>query len=331
MTNFKSVFAAKMEAFLEFRIARGFKNDSHIPNLIRFDRFCYERHIIDDALTPKIVYDWIDAETAANARTINERASTIRQFGLYLSAVGEEAFVLTEHFCRSKTIHIPLSITDSELSALFAAIDKLAADKSEPFFNEIAPTLFRLTYTCGLRPQESRELLRESIDFKSGAISILNTKRHKDRVVVMSGDMLRMCRRYDSKRTIFAGDNPYFFPSNKGGAFKADRIQTALTKAWTTAMCSKNCPVPPRIRVYDLRHRFASACLNRWMDEGRDLMAMLPYLREYMGHGSLNETAYYIHILPENLLKSDAINWSAFNDMFADPDCQTVAESGVTV
>jgi integrase len=125
-----------------------------------------------------------------------------------------------------------------------------------------------------------------------------------------------MCRRYDSRRAVFAGDNPYFFPSNNGGALRGERIQAALTKAWTTAKCSKDCPIPPRIRVYDLRHRFASACLNRWLDEGRDLMAMLPYLREYMGHGSLDETAYYIHILPENLAKSPAVNWSAFDNMF---------------
>lgn len=45
-------------------------------------------------------------------------------------------------------------------------------------------------------------------------------------------------------------------------------------------------------------------------------MAMLPYLRAYMGHDRLDETAYYIHILPENLVKSSAIDWDAFNRMF---------------
>jgi hypothetical protein len=44
-------------------------------------------------------------------------------------------------------------------------------------------------------------------------------------------------------------------------------------------------------------------------------MAMLPYLRAYMGHGNLSETAYYIHILPENLIKSPSIDWSVFNAM----------------
>jgi integrase len=316
MNNFTSAFAPKLEAFLEFRIARGFKNNSHIANLIRFDKFCVEHCPHDTEFTSEIIYAWIDAETIISPRMLNERASTVLQFGVYLCAIDEKAFVLTEKFCTNKSLNIPFNFTDSELTSLFAAIDKTPSDKREPFLNRIAPVLFRLTYTCGLRPNESRELLRENIDLKSGVITVINTKKHKDRIVVMSDDMLKMCRRYDNKRAIFAGENPYFFPSNSGGAFKGERIQAALVKAWTVAMCSKDCPIPPRIRVYDLRHRFASACLNRWLDEGRDLMAMLPYLREYMGHGSMNETAYYIHILPENLSKTAAVNWSAFDNMF---------------
>jgi integrase len=70
-------------------------------------------------------------------------------------------------------------------------------------------------------------------------------------------------------------------------------------------------------RSYFLRHRFASACLNRWIDNGENLTNMLPYLCAYMGHKSLSETAYYIHILPENLIKSTAIDWDKFNSMFS--------------
>ncbi len=45
-------------------------------------------------------------------------------------------------------------------------------------------------------------------------------------------------------------------------------------------------------------------------------MAMLPFLREYMGHSNLSETAYDIHILPENIIKSSAIDWDKLNAMF---------------
>jgi integrase len=320
MSNYTSAFASKLEAFLQFRITRGFKNGTHMANLVRFDKFCTAHYPGESELTPEIVYAWIDNETMSGPNALNGRVSTIRQLGLYLCAVDEDAFVITEKFCTNRTTNIPFNFTDAELTSLFSAIDKLPAVKSEPFLSKMAPTYFRLTYTCGLRPNESRELLCENVDLKSGVITILNTKRNKDRIVVMSDDMLKMCRRYDIKRAIVAGENPHFFPASNGGSFKSDRIQALLVKAWTTAMCSKDNPIPPRIRVYDLRHRFASACLNRWLDEGHDLMAMLPYLREYMGHGSLNETAYYIHILPENLSKSAAVNWEVFENMFPEVD-----------
>jgi integrase len=316
MNRFTSAFAPKLEAMLEFRTARGFKNRTHLGNLHRFDRFCAEHYPDRAELTPEIVYGWLDTETILSPRTINDRASTIRQLGLYLSAVDKEAFILTEKFRTNRNSNIPYNFTDSEMTALFAEIDRLPANRGEPYLNEIAPVLFRLTYTCGLRPNEVRGLLCENVDLESGVITILNTKKRKDRIIVMSDDMWDMCRRYDSRRVIFACGNPYFFPSSKGGALGSERVQVALTKAWTNAICSKECPLPPRIRVYDLRHRMASACLNRWLDEDRDLLAMLPYLRTYMGHGSLNETAYYIHILPENLMKSPAVDWDAFNSMF---------------
>jgi len=262
MSCFTSAFAPKLDAFLEFRTARGFKNGTHISNLIRFDKFCVDHYPSDTELSPEVAYAWIDAETILSPRMLNDRASTIRQFGLYLCAIDEEAFVLTEKFSTNKSLNIPFNFTDSELLSLFAAIDKLPPNKNEPFLNQIAPTLFRLTYTCGLRPNESRELLRENVDLKSGVIAVLNTKKNKDRTVVMSDDMLKMSRRYDAKRAIFGGENPYFFPSNGGGAFGGERIQAALVKAWTTAMCSKDCPIPPRIRVYDLRNTHINKILT---------------------------------------------------------------------
>lgn len=201
-----------------------------------------------------------------------------------------------------------------ELSALFRAIDQLPPTKKEPFLNEIAPALYRLIYTCGLRPNEGRELLAENIHLETGEILITHTKRNKERIVVMSDDMLIFARKYEQRRRLFCCENPYFFPSANGGALTTETLYSAFNRAWSHAELAGK--YPGKVRVYDLRHRFASACLNRWLNNGENLMAMLPFLREYMGHGSLSETAYYIHILPENIIKSSAIDWDKFNAMF---------------
>jgi integrase len=132
----------------------------------------------------------------------------------------------------------------------------------------------------------------------------------------MSDDMLALCRKYEERRKVFGNGCDFFFPSNSSHSLNSAKLLSTLSKAWTSAVCSANNPIPRTIRVYDLRHRFATERLMRWLDEGQDLMRMLPYLRTYMGHGQLSETAYYIHLLPENLAKSSAIDWSVFNAMF---------------
>lgn len=321
MSKFTSAFAPKIDAMLAYRTARGFKKETPLQNLLQFDCFCAGHYPEADKLTSEIVWGWLGQETLAGSRSFSSRSRTIRQFGLYLNAIHEDAYVLPEKLRMYKPGFIPHNFTDDELTALFTEIDRLPVNPNEPFLTEIAPVLFRLTYTCGLRPNEGREILTENVDLNTGEIIITNTKRGKDRVVVMSDDMLGMCRRYDTRRGIFGSGSIYFFPAKDGGAFMSAKIIAAFNRAWTMAVCSPQTPIPPSVRVYDLRHRFASACLNRWLDEGRDLLSMLPYLREYMGHHSLNETAYYIHILPENLTKSSAVDWAKFNAMF--PEVRT--------
>ena len=39
----------------------------------------------------------------------------------------------------------------------------------------------------------------------------------------------------------------------------------------------------------------------RWVEEGRDLEAWLPYLAAYMGHQKYSSTAWYVHLLPGRL------------------------------
>ena len=148
----------------------------------------------------------------------------------------------------------------------------------------------------------------------TGEILITNTKKKKERIVVMSEDMRFLMRSYCIERSAFGQGNDYWFPSAKGGPLTS-AFQTKIFKnAWAEA----NPGIPkkelPTVRVYDLRHRFASAALIRWLDKGDSLKAKLPYLREYMGHDSLRDTCGYIHILPENLTQSSAIDWTGFYD-----------------
>lgn len=51
-------------------------------------------------------------------------------------------------------------------------------------------------------------------------------------------------------------------------------------------------------RVHDLRHTFAVHCLNKWVDEGRDIYTVLPVLSDYLGHSSISATSHYLRLTP---------------------------------
>lgn len=64
------------------------------------------------------------------------------------------------------------------------------------------------------------------------------------------------------------------------------------------------------------RHNYATRTMMRWMNEGKDIMAMTTYLSAYMGHTEFTSTLYYIHLLPERLIKSSGIDWKRFSCIY---------------
>ena len=318
MTKFISGLAEYFESMLSYREALGFSRRSHESILLNFDRFIAARYPEALSLSREIATVWID-EQMKKSHNIVSKATAIRLFGKYLSAIGKTAYILPdEYVSQPKTAFTPYIFTDDELTRLFCASDRQPRNISEPLSSKIPPVLFRLIYTCGLRPNEGRELLRDNIDFKTGEIFITKTKRKKERIVVMSDDMLGLCKKYDAVRDDLNIDSQYFFPRYDGQAYTSSQLDRLFKECWVNA--NPNIPDKnlPGVRIYDLRHRFASAVLNRWLDEGRNLYNMLPYLRAYMGHNTMSETAYYIHILPENLVKNAGIEWESLEAVIPD-------------
>lgn len=303
-----------MESMIAYKQALGYSEKTYLPHCKNLDRY-YQKHFPeDDRLTKGIVLKWMERRPAESPAALHGRAGFIRGLGKYLDSIGEDAYILPDKFVGGKSTFIPYIFTDGELSALFREIDKATCsrDPLQPF---LLSTIFRLIYTCGLRPNEGRCLKRGHVNLKTGEILITETKRNKERIVVMSDDMLALVSSYALIRDAAHPDSEWFFPALDGEPYSSAWLQKKFKSFFIASNPGIEPSILPSVRVYDLRHRFASAVLNRWLDEKKDLYSRLPYLRTYMGHKELSATAYYIHLLPENLVKSAGIDWDSMRGL----------------
>jgi len=130
--------------------------------------------------------------------------------------------------------YLPYILTDEELAALFQAADTMEY-KNDPFFQKTASTLLRLLYACGLRPNEGRNLKVEHINFQTGELFITKTKRRKERIVVASGDMLLLLKKYRLQRAVFYKGNEYFFIHTDSTPVKSWQLTDLVKSCWIAA------------------------------------------------------------------------------------------------
>jgi len=309
MKELRSNFAPIIREYLEMRKTLGYSN-THEEALVKLDAYVYDHHPNLATLNKETVRSWFTYETL-RGYDMEKRVVPIRLFAQY---IGKGAYVLPSNTIPRKSRPIPYILTDKELTCLF-----VAADDIKGHFNKtlklMFPTLLRLLYTCGLRPPEVRLIKRDSIDFNTGEILIERSKGHNERIIVMTDDMLEQCKKYDALRAITNVRSEYFFARSDGTPFSRCQLIDMLTRCWQQANPTVPAHLLPRLRPYDLRHRFATAVLQKWINEDRDLYSMLPYLSAYMGHRQFSCTAYYIHILPENLMNSPGVDWSAIDSV----------------
>ena len=79
----------------------------------------------------------------------------------------------------------------------------------------------------------------------------------------MSDDVTDMCRDYWNKISTIYPNSIYFFPSQNGKPYTAKWLRNQLIKLWNEIKGNNTA----RIRVYDMRHRFATTVMMKWLNQ----------------------------------------------------------------
>ena len=300
-----------IEEMLQYKESLGYSRLSYVWFLNDFRHFLLQNYPEVTILTEQIMLQWCQKRESENAG-FRKRASALREFSKYLFSIGRSECILSLDYIPKEEKYTPYIFTDEELITLFSSCDQMQSTKKSPAREIIFPMMIKLIYFCGLRPNEGRELLRTDVDLENGTLFIRENKAYRERKIPMAVDILKMSQDYDSKISIVYPNRDYFFPSPNGNPYPAKWLTRQFLAEWNNVTASTH---TARVRVYDLRHRYATAIMMKWLEEKVDLNTMLPYLSTYMGHVKFSDTAYYIHLLPKNLLETDSIDWYHFGTL----------------
>ena len=223
--------------------------------------------------------------------------SYIRDFGRWLKANGAtDADVLLTVGKPRSLLLAPTSSTRREIELFFTAAAQIEAQAP---WRWQAVAFFTLMHRCGLRTGETRALQTGQVDLDGGHIDIVWSKGNRSRRLPFTGQVIEILNACDrTSRAHFASRRTFFFVSAAGNPVTAATVGKMFGRIWDQAGLARPAG-GQQPRPYDFRHHFAYASIQRWMMQGKDVAAMLPYLSRYMGHATFDSTYYYIHTSPD--------------------------------
>ena len=293
--------AEAIAALVAEKRAVGYKYDAEARVLARFEAFSRREFPEVVTLTETSVTAWIVAarRRAVRPATVQGLAAPIRELARWLGRRGEPAYLLPRAALPRPARYVPHIYTDAELAGLFAQTDRCHYCSEVPLRHLVMPVLFRTIYACGLRCSEARLLRTGDVDLDAGVLQIRDGKGGKDRQLPVSESLRVRLADYDAKVAALAGRRERFFPGRAGGPLTLGNVYHNFRRfLWQAGISHGGRGHGPR--VHDLRHTMAVNNLRAWFAAGREVGALLPVLQTYLGHSSIADTAYYLHLTAES-------------------------------
>ena len=194
----------------------------------------------------------------------NQRINAIKFF--YEKVLAREKQYYELH--RPKKEHkLPKVLSKNEIKRIFDVTNNLKHK-----------CILMLIYSAGLRRSELLNLMPNDIDSERMIIHINGSKGKKDRISLLSDNLLQLLRQYYKEYR----PKKYLFEGQNGGKYSPTSVANILRKAAQKAGIRK--VVTPHM----LRHSFATHLL----EQGTDLR----YIQELLGHDSSKTTEIYTHV-----------------------------------
>ena len=294
---YNSIFQQEIRDLIELKRALGFSYEAEAGSLRRIDTFLCRNALSEKYITKELCDLWCKKRTYETVTNQASRISTMRVFCRYLNDIGIPAYIPSKGITKKRTRYDAHIYTDEELQNFFDAVDKgRSVPDSCPYRSDVMPVFFRILYTSGMRVSELRLARIRDVNLEKGYIHVLEAKNHKERLIPIHPLLMLRCRELKEKIHATSPDDEYFFMILPGKPMTLGNVYKNFRRYLEQAGISHTGKGP---RIHDFRHTYCVNLLRKWTDEGKDLIAYLPYMRTMLGHESFEETAYYLKLTAE--------------------------------
>ena len=293
--------ADAITALVAEKRAVGYKYHAEQQVLARFEAFSRGEFPGLETLTEASVQAWIVAARRRGVKpaTLQGLAAPVRELARWLGRRGVAAYLLPRPRCPGRPGTSRTSTPTGSWRRCSRRPTAATTAAQVPLRHLVMPVLFRTIYACGLRCSEARLLRVDDVDIDAGVLQIRDAKGGKDRQVPVSEPLRARLAGYHAQARRTAGPADWFFPGRPGQPLTLGNVEHNFRRfLWQARISHGGRGHGPR--VHDLRHTFAVNNLRFWFAQGQDVGALLPVLQTYMGHSSLADTAYYLHLTAES-------------------------------
>ncbi len=295
-----------MKRHLQLRRSLGYELKSDELALDQFDAYVARSFPQARVVIRPMVTGYLKTIEDRHLLTRRHQLSTLRQFCRFLFQLNPETYIPESNLLPStKSQFQPHIYTRAEVQALIRLARQL------PPAGSLRPhtyaTLIGLLWASGLRRGEAVRLNLGDVDLAKGVLCIRQTKNFKSRLVPVADSTRVALLAYRDLRARLAPDqnpqSPFFVnerkrrcsPRTVDGTFRMLTRELGLMSAYGREP-----------RLHDLRHTWATCCLARLYEVGRDPNVELPAVATYLGHANIACTTIYLHPTTELLVKAGA-------------------------
>lgn len=292
------IFADLANDFIAFKQAQGYCYHSEEKVLGRFCKFAQSYALETPMLSKELALDWTAPKEDEAIKSRMHRISCINQFGLFMAQQGYKVEELPPQRQWNQNSFVPYIFTHEEIEAIFAAAGRVRSTPQARMMPQILPVLLRMMYGTGMRVSEAVGLRCRDVDLVRGILTIHHSKNKVTRLIPLSESLCKVCQQYKDDVFYWAREDDFFFIAPDRTMLSPNTIYSRFRLVlWDAGIPYKGKGYGPRL--HDLRHTFAVHTLQKWIEGGQDLTALLPVLSTYMGHKTFSATSHYLRLTAE--------------------------------